>query len=82
MFFVFFFVLDTAKDNFFQCIVEHKDILKLVAVLRTAVSSQKDKTMNVLKQFNSFRPLWEDDRNLIIKVCFILKIQVSLFVQK
>uniref|UniRef100_A0A3Q3F240 Dynein, axonemal, heavy chain 5 like n=1 Tax=Kryptolebias marmoratus TaxID=37003 RepID=A0A3Q3F240_KRYMA len=63
----FCLVLDTEKDNFFQCIVEHKDIKKLVAILRTAISSQKVQTTNVLKQFDSFRSLWENNRNLKVK---------------
>lgn len=59
------------KENFHHRIVEHKDIKKVVVILKSAVSSQRGEAANVLKQFNPFRVIWVEDRNLKVKVCFL-----------
>lgn len=57
------------KENFYHRVVEHKDIKKVVVILKSAVSSQRGQAADVLKQFNPFRVIWEDDRNVKVKVC-------------
>ncbi|XP_076601065.1 dynein axonemal heavy chain 8-like [Chaetodon auriga] len=55
------------KENFHHRIVEHKDIKKLVCILRSAVSSQRGQATDILKQFSPFRVIWDEDRNLKVK---------------
>ncbi|XP_067331791.1 dynein axonemal heavy chain 8-like [Channa argus] len=55
------------KENFYYRVAEHKDIKKLVVILKTSISSQKDQFTNVLKQFSSFKFIWEENRNLKVK---------------
>ncbi|XP_041836758.1 dynein heavy chain 8, axonemal-like [Melanotaenia boesemani] len=57
----------TKKDNFFQCIVEHKEIKKAIVLLKSAITSGREKTNDVLKQFDRFRAIWEEDKNLKVK---------------
>ncbi|CAG5978557.1 unnamed protein product [Menidia menidia] len=56
-----------SKDNFSQNVFEDKDIKKLVVVLKTAVTSQRQEASDVLKYFHPFRVIWEDDRNIKVK---------------
>uniref|UniRef100_A0AAX7VFT7 AAA+ ATPase domain-containing protein n=1 Tax=Astatotilapia calliptera TaxID=8154 RepID=A0AAX7VFT7_ASTCA len=53
--------------HLFNFVVEHKDIKKLVGILKTAINSQKGRAANVLKQFNTFRAIWEEDKNAKVK---------------
>ncbi|XP_039872861.1 dynein heavy chain 8, axonemal-like isoform X1 [Simochromis diagramma] len=55
------------KDHLFNFVVEHKDIKKRVGILKTAINSQKGRAANVLKQFNTFRAIWEEDKNAKVK---------------
>uniref|UniRef100_A0AAX7SLG8 AAA+ ATPase domain-containing protein n=1 Tax=Astatotilapia calliptera TaxID=8154 RepID=A0AAX7SLG8_ASTCA len=55
--------LQAKRDHLFNFVVEHKDIKKLVGILKTAINSQKGRAANVLKQFNTFRAIWEEDKN-------------------
>ncbi|KAI4809667.1 hypothetical protein KUCAC02_018534 [Chaenocephalus aceratus] len=55
------------KENFYHRVVEHKDIKKVVVILKSAVSTQRKEAPGVLKQFSPFRVLWEVDRNLKVK---------------
>ncbi|XP_044223058.1 dynein axonemal heavy chain 8-like [Thunnus albacares] len=54
------------KENFYHRVVEHKDIKKVVVILKSAVSSQREQA-TVLKQFDPFRVIWDEDRDLKIK---------------
>uniref|UniRef100_A0A8C4E9U5 AAA+ ATPase domain-containing protein n=1 Tax=Dicentrarchus labrax TaxID=13489 RepID=A0A8C4E9U5_DICLA len=55
------------KENFHHRVVEHKDVKKVVVILKSAVSSQRDEAADVLKQFSPFRGIWAEDRNLKVK---------------
>ncbi|XP_035999780.1 dynein heavy chain 8, axonemal [Fundulus heteroclitus] len=55
------------NDDFFYRVLEHKDIKKVVAALKTAISSQKALASNVLKQFSPFNVIWEVDKYLKVK---------------
>ncbi|XP_034008681.1 dynein heavy chain 8, axonemal-like [Trematomus bernacchii] len=55
------------KEHFYHRVVEHKDIKKVVVILKSAVSTQRKEAAGVLKQFSPFRVLWEEDRNLKVK---------------
>ncbi|XP_026153434.1 dynein heavy chain 8, axonemal-like [Mastacembelus armatus] len=56
-----------SKVNFYQEVVEHKDIKKVVVILKTVISSQKEQVTDVLKSFSHFSVIWDVDRNLKIK---------------
>ncbi|XP_078119766.1 dynein axonemal heavy chain 8-like [Sander vitreus] len=55
------------KENFYHRVVEHKDIKKALVILKYEVSSQRGQATDVLKQFNPFRGIWDEDRNLKVK---------------
>ncbi|KAM4579488.1 dynein axonemal heavy chain 8-like, partial [Fundulus diaphanus] len=55
------------SDDFFPRVLEHKDIKKVVAALKTAISSQKALACSVLKQFTPFNVIWEVDKYLKVK---------------
>ncbi|GLD50869.1 dynein heavy chain 8, axonemal [Lates japonicus] len=55
------------KENFYHRVVEHKDIKKVVVILKTAVSSQREQAADVLGQFSPFSVIWNEDRNLKVK---------------
>ncbi|KAG8014343.1 Dynein heavy chain 8 [Nibea albiflora] len=55
------------KVNFHQRIVENKDIKKVVVTLKLAISSQKGPVTEVLEQFNHFKVLCNEDKNLKVK---------------
>ncbi len=63
-----FVMIGGKKMNFHQHVMEHKDIKKAVDILTSAVSSQRGQVNDNLKQFNLFRAIWDDDRNLKVKV--------------
>ncbi|TKS79492.1 Dynein heavy chain 8, axonemal [Collichthys lucidus] len=55
------------KVNFHQIIVENKDIKKVVVILKLAMSSQKEPVTEELEQFNHFKALCNEDKNLKVK---------------
>ncbi|XP_070701078.1 dynein axonemal heavy chain 8-like [Pempheris klunzingeri] len=55
------------KENFHHRVVDHKDIQKVVVILKTAVSSQRRQATDVLKPFESFRVIWDEDNDLKVK---------------
>ncbi|XP_056290683.1 dynein axonemal heavy chain 8-like [Pseudoliparis swirei] len=55
------------KENFYQRVVQQKDIKKVVIVLKSAVSSQRGQAADVLKQFDRFSEIWDEDKNLKVK---------------
>ncbi|XP_041805872.1 dynein heavy chain 8, axonemal-like [Chelmon rostratus] len=55
------------KENFHHRVTEHKDIKKLVFILKSVVSSQRGQVTDILKQFNPFRVIWDENRNLKVK---------------
>uniref|UniRef100_A0A8P4K4W9 AAA+ ATPase domain-containing protein n=1 Tax=Dicentrarchus labrax TaxID=13489 RepID=A0A8P4K4W9_DICLA len=59
-----YFPTSGEKENFHHRVVEHKDVKKVVVILKSAVSSQRDEAADVLKQFSPFRGIWAEDRNL------------------
>ncbi|XP_047444882.1 dynein axonemal heavy chain 8-like [Mugil cephalus] len=56
-----------SKDNFYHCVVEHKDIKRVMIILKSAISVEREQAAEILMQFSPFRLLWEEDRNLKIK---------------
>lgn len=56
------------KENFYQRVVEHKDIKKAVVNLKSSVSSEREEATDFLEQFSPFRVIWDEDRDLKIKV--------------
>ena len=67
------------KENFHYRVIEHKDIKKVIVILKTAVSSEREKATGVLKQFSPFSVIWKEDRKLKVKVCFPANIEISCF---
>lgn len=65
------FLIEGEKENFHHRVVEHKEIKKAVVILISAVSSQKGHMTDVLEQFSPFRVIWDEDRNLKVKVGFL-----------
>lgn len=57
----------TEKDYSFHFVVEHKDIRKIVGILKTAVFSQVKEATDVLKQFDIFEVIWDEGRNVKVK---------------
>uniref|UniRef100_A0A3B4XA16 Dynein axonemal heavy chain 8 n=1 Tax=Seriola lalandi dorsalis TaxID=1841481 RepID=A0A3B4XA16_SERLL len=55
------------KENFYHRVAEHKDIKKVVVILKTAVSSKKGQATDFLKQFSPFSVIWDKDKNLKVK---------------
>ncbi|XP_068458453.1 dynein axonemal heavy chain 8-like [Clinocottus analis] len=55
------------KENFYQRVVEQKEIKKAVIILKSAVSSQKGHASDVLKQFDQFSVIWGEEKNLKVK---------------
>ncbi|KAM7379582.1 hypothetical protein PAMP_005128 [Pampus punctatissimus] len=55
------------KEDFYHRVVEHKDIRKAVVIMKSAVSFQREQAADVLKQFDPFRSIWDEDRDLKIK---------------
>nr|XP_054607993.1 dynein axonemal heavy chain 8 isoform X2 [Nothobranchius furzeri] len=49
------------KDYFYQQVINHNDILRLVDLLKSTFSSKKSEVLDVLKQFYTFSGLWEDN---------------------
>lgn len=58
------------NENFYLRVAEHKDIKKVVIVLKTAASSMKGQVTEVLQQFSHYSVIWKEDKNLKVKVCF------------
>lgn len=76
---LYLFVVGGEKENFFHRVVEHKDIKKVVVLLKTSVSCQKNQVTEVLKQFSPLRVIWDEDKNLKVKVCLPANITCSCF---
>ncbi|KAK1795619.1 hypothetical protein P4O66_001114 [Electrophorus voltai] len=53
--------------NFYQSVVEHKDVRKRLVLLKSAVNSMRKQGSDVLKQFWSFKVIWEEDRDVKVK---------------
>lgn len=70
------------KENFHHRVVEHKDIKKVVVILKSAVSSLRRLATDALKQFDPFRVIWDEDRSLKVKVCFPANVLILTFKQK
>lgn len=62
--------LAAKKENFYSLVLEHKEVRKIIAVLKTAITTQKSLTAEALKKFSQFQMLWDVDKNLKVKVCF------------
>lgn len=58
------------EENFYLRVAEHKDIKKVMVILKTAVSSMKTQVTEVLKQFSPYSVIWNEDKNVKVKVCF------------
>lgn len=56
------------KENFHHRVVECKEIKKTVFFLKSAISSEKGDMTAILDHFNPFRVIWDENRNLKIKV--------------
>ncbi|KAK0132521.1 Dynein heavy chain 8, axonemal [Merluccius polli] len=54
-------------SNFYQSVVEHKDISEYWAILNSAIKSLRKPTSNALKQFDSFKAVWAENRNQTVK---------------
>ncbi|KAK7945226.1 hypothetical protein WMY93_000954 [Mugilogobius chulae] len=54
-------------ENFYSKVSEHEDIKKIVPTLKSAIISQKGEVPYVLDQFNTFKTIWEEDRNVKVK---------------
>ncbi|XP_037304127.2 dynein axonemal heavy chain 8-like [Pungitius pungitius] len=55
------------KENLYHRVVEQREIKKVSLVLKSAFSSQRGQVSDVLKQFDQFSEIWEEDRNVKVK---------------
>lgn len=65
-------LIDGEKENLHNRVVEHKDVKKVVVILKSEGSSLRGQAADVLQQFEPFRVLWKEDRNRKVKVCFLV----------
>uniref|UniRef100_A0A3B4U7E5 Dynein axonemal heavy chain 8 n=1 Tax=Seriola dumerili TaxID=41447 RepID=A0A3B4U7E5_SERDU len=68
-FFLFFTIIALLKMKIYEdgVVAEHKEIKKVVVILKTAVSSKKGQATDFLKQFSPFSVIWDKDKNLKVK---------------
>lgn len=59
---------DGAKKNFHHIVVEHREIKKAVVILKSAICSQRREASDVLKRFDHFRVIWDENKDLKVKV--------------
>ncbi|XP_045906997.1 dynein axonemal heavy chain 8-like isoform X1 [Micropterus dolomieu] len=60
-------IKDGEKENLHNRVVEHKDVKKVVVILKSEGSSLRGQAADVLQQFEPFRVLWKEDRNRKVK---------------
>lgn len=48
---------------------EHKDISKLVLLLSSSVNSLRKAATEALQDFQKYKTLWTEDRDVKVKVC-------------
>ncbi|KAM8728478.1 dynein axonemal heavy chain 8-like [Acanthopagrus schlegelii] len=58
---------DGAKKNFHHIVVEHRETKKAVIILKSAICSQRREATDVLKHFDHFRVIWDENRDLKVK---------------
>lgn len=56
--------------NFYPGVAEHKDISKLVLLLSSCVNSLRKVAHDALQDFQKYKTLWTEDRDVKVKVCF------------
>ena len=56
--------------NFYPGVAEHKDISKLVLLLSSSVNSLRKAVHEALQDFQKYKTLWTEDRDVKVKVCF------------
>lgn len=56
--------------NFYPGVAEHKDISKLVLLLSSSVNSLRKVAHEALQDFQKYKTLWTEDRDVKVKVCF------------
>ncbi|KAM9386572.1 dynein axonemal heavy chain 5 [Phaethornis superciliosus] len=50
------------SQNYFKCVSENKEIIKLVSLLSTAINSTKREVLTALESFSSYRQIWQRDK--------------------
>lgn len=55
--------------NFYPGVAEHKDISKLVLLLSSSVNSLRKAATEALQDFQKYKTLWTEDRDVKVKVC-------------
>ncbi|XP_029959357.1 dynein heavy chain 8, axonemal-like [Salarias fasciatus] len=60
----------TEKDNLFDRVSKQRDVEKAVALLKQGLGSQMEKTRDVLQQFEPFREIWDQDKDVTVKEFF------------
>ena len=53
-------LVNTSFKSLYKTVSEHKDVLKMVSMLSTIISSSKIEASKVLDVFNEFKKLWEE----------------------
>ena len=56
--------------NFYPGVAEHKDISKLVLLLSSSMNSLRKAVHEALQDFQKYKTLWTEDRDVKVKVCF------------
>ena len=56
--------------NFYPGVAEHKDISKLVLLLSSSVNSLQKVAHEALQDFQKYKTLWTEDRDVKVKVYF------------
>lgn len=56
--------------NFYPGVAEHKDISKLVLLLSSSVNSLRKVAHEALQDFQKYKTLWTEDRDVKVKVRF------------
>ncbi|XP_051466218.1 dynein axonemal heavy chain 5 [Apus apus] len=50
------------SQNYFKCVSENKEIIKLVSLLSTAINSTKREVLTALESFSSYHHIWQWDK--------------------
>lgn len=62
------FIANTSFKSLYKQVSEHKDVLKMVSMLSSIISSSKIEATKVLEQFKDFKKLWEEVYAIISNV--------------
>ncbi|XP_078395203.1 dynein axonemal heavy chain 5 [Cetorhinus maximus] len=60
-------LIPVQMKNYYKCVSENKEIIKLGSVLSTAINSTKKEVLTALEQFNCYHHIWQREREETIQ---------------